>query len=79
MAVKRAISRWHPREGESEKHVERVLASVEDGSFLINRLGAAGVVDQDLAIVLLALRQRLTKDYGSGPAALMLIETGDDL
>jgi hypothetical protein len=39
-----------------------------------SRLGAAGVVDQDLAIVLLALRQRLTKDYGSGPAALMLID-----
>jgi hypothetical protein len=74
MAVMRAISQWHPREGESEKHVERVLTSVEDGSFLINRLGAAGVVDQDLAIVLLALRQRLTNDYGSGPAALMLID-----
>ena len=57
-----------------EKYVERVLTSVEDGSFLINRLGAAGVVDQDLAIVLLALRQRLTQDYGSGPAALMLID-----
>jgi hypothetical protein len=74
MAVMRAISQWHPREGESEKHVERVLTSVEDGSFLLDRLGAAGVVDQDLAIVLLALRQRLTKDYGSGPAALMLID-----
>jgi hypothetical protein len=74
MAVTRAISRWHPREGESEDHVERVLANFEDGSFLIDRLGAAGVVDQDLAIVLLALRQRLTKDYGSGPAALMLID-----
>jgi hypothetical protein len=53
MAVTRAISRWHPRDGENEKHVERVLTSVEDGSFLLNRLGAAGVVDQDLAIVLL--------------------------
>jgi hypothetical protein len=27
-----------------------------------------------LAIVMLALRQRLTEDYGSGPAALMLID-----
>jgi hypothetical protein len=27
-----------------------------------------------LAIVLLALRQRLTKDYGSGPATVMLID-----
>jgi hypothetical protein len=40
----RAISRWHPRECESEEHVERVLTSVEDGSFLLDRLGAAGVV-----------------------------------
>jgi hypothetical protein len=73
-ALTRAISRWHPRECESEEHVERVLTSVEDGSFLLDRLGAAGVVDQDLAIVLLALRQRLTKDYGSGPANVMLID-----
>jgi hypothetical protein len=74
MAVMRAISQWHPREGESEKRVERVLTSVEDGSFLINRLGAAGVVDQDLAIVLLDLRRRLIDEYGDTPAAMMLID-----
>ena len=74
MAVMRAISQWHPREGESEKHVERVLTSVEDGSFLINRLGAAGVVDQDLAIVLLDLRRRLVDEYGDTVAATMLID-----
>ena len=74
MAVMRAISQWHPRDGESEKHVERVLTSVEDGSFLINRLGAAGVVDQDLTIVLLDLRRRLIDEYGDTPAAMMLID-----
>src|ERR1700733_4485381 len=74
MAVMRAISQWHPREDESEEHVERVLTSVEDGSFLINRLGAAGVVDQDLAIVLLDLRRRFIDEYGDTPAAMMLID-----
>ncbi len=74
MAVTRAISQWHPRDGDSEKHVERVQTSVEDGSFLINRLGAAGVVDQDLAIVLLDLRRRLIDEYGCSPAAMMLID-----
>ncbi len=74
MAVTRAISRWHPRKGDGEGHVERVLESFESGSFLINRLGAAGVVDQDLAIILLDLRRRLMDDYGSGPVAMMLID-----
>jgi len=74
MAVTRAISRWHSREGDSERHVERVLANFRDGSFLIDRFGAAGVVDQDLAIVLLELRRRLIEGYGGGPAAMMLID-----
>jgi hypothetical protein len=74
MAVMRAISQWHPRKGESAKYVERVLTSVEDGSFLINRLGAAGVVDQDLTIVLLDVRRRLIDEYGDTPAAKMLVD-----
>jgi len=32
------------------------------------------VVDQDLAVVLLNLRRRLIDEYGTGPAAMMLID-----
>jgi hypothetical protein len=46
----------------------------EDGSFLINRLGAEGVIDQDLVVVLLDLRRRLVADYGDTPVAMMLID-----
>jgi hypothetical protein len=46
----------------------------ENGSFLIDRMGAQGVLDQDLAVVLLHFRQRLIDDYGGGPAAMMLID-----
>ncbi len=48
--------------------------SNEDGSFLIDRLGAGLVVDQDLAVVLLNLRRRLIDEYDTGPAAMMLID-----
>ena len=71
MPVTRAIARWHPRDGESLSHVERVLPEAKGGS---NRLGASGIVDQDLAIVLLDLRKRLVADYGRGPAAALLID-----
>ncbi len=54
--------------------VERVLTSYEDGSFLIDPLGAGLVVDQDLAVVLLNLRRRLIGEYGDAPAATMLID-----
>ncbi len=74
MAVTRAMSRWYSREGDRERHVERVLSRFEDGSFLLNRLGAEGVIDQDLAVVLLHLRQRLIADYGDTPASVMLID-----
>ena len=47
---------------------------MKDGSFLIDRLGAGLVVDQDLAVVLLDLRRRLIDEYGGGPAAMMLID-----
>jgi hypothetical protein len=54
--------------------VKRVLSRFRDGSFLINRLGAECVLDQDLVIVLLDLRRRLIAEYGDGPAAMMLID-----
>lgn len=74
MAVTRAMSRWYPALGERERHTEGALTKFEDGSFLLDRLGAAGVVDQDLAVVLLHFRNRLSNEYGDGPAATMLID-----
>src|SRR5712691_5727890 len=72
LTVVRAMRRFRS-EIEREK-VERILTSYEDGSFLIDRLGAGLVVDQDLAVVLLELRRRLIDEYGGGPAAMMLID-----
>ncbi len=74
MAVTRAMHPWYPRERDRERQIERVLTSYGDGSFLINRLGAEGVIDQDLVVVLLNLRRRLIDEYGSGPSAMMLID-----
>ena len=74
MAVTRAMHPWHPRERDRERQVERVMTSYEDGSFLINRLGAEAVLDQDLAVVLLDLRRSLIDEYGSTPATMMLID-----
>ena len=53
LAVTRAMRRF--RNESEQEQVERVLSSVEDGSFLVDRLGAGSVVDQDLAVVLLTL------------------------
>ncbi len=72
LAVFRAMRRFR-NEAEQEQ-VERVLTSYEAGSFLVDRLGAGLVVDQDLAVVLLNLRRRLIDEYGTGPAAMMLID-----
>src|SRR5712691_8342000 len=72
LAVVRAMRRF--RNEAEQAQVERVLTSYEDGSFLIDRLGAGLVVDQDLAVVLLNLRRRLIDEYGTGPAAMMLID-----
>jgi hypothetical protein len=72
MAVTRAMQRFR-HEGEREQ-VERVLSSYKDGSFLVDRLGAGMVIDQDLAVVLLDLRRRLICEYGETPAAIMLID-----
>ena len=38
-----------PRERDGERQVERVMTSYEGGSFLIDRLAAGMVVDQDCA------------------------------
>ncbi len=74
MAVTRAMSRWYSRPGERERHTEQVMTRYQDGSFLINRIGAEGVIDQDLVVVLLDLRRRLIGEYGDTPAAMMLID-----
>jgi hypothetical protein len=74
MAVTRAMSRWCPAGGERESHTEQVIRRFEDGSFLLNRLGAEGVIDQELAVVLLHFRNQLSTEYGNGPAAVMLID-----
>jgi len=71
MAVTRAMRQWYPREADRESQVERVLTSYEDGSFLIDRLGAGMVVDQDLAVVLLDFRRRFKDEYGDTPAVMM--------
>jgi hypothetical protein len=74
LAVTRAMSRWHRGPDERERHTERVLMQFESGAFLLDRLGAAGVIDQDLAVVLLRFRRGLIEEYGDGPAARMLID-----
>ena len=65
LAVVRAMRRFRS-ETEQEK-VERVVTSYHDGSFLIDRLEAGLVVDQDLAVVLLDLRRRLIDEHGDTP------------
>ena len=74
MAVTRAMSRWYSRQGERERHTERVMTRFEEGSFLLNRIGAEAVIDQDLAVVLLYFRRGLIDEYGAGPAVMMLID-----
>ena len=72
MAVFRAMRRF--RNESDEEQVERALTSFEDGGFLINRIGAECALDQDLAVVLLDLRRRLTGEYGNRPTTIMLID-----
>jgi hypothetical protein len=62
MAVTRAMRRF--RDESEQDQVERVLSSFEDGRFLIDRLGAGIVADQDLAVVLLDLRALATTRRG---------------
>jgi hypothetical protein len=63
-------STWFAR----EERTERVLEQFADGALLVNRLGAEGVIDQDLVTVLLHFRRALIAEYGPGPAAMMLID-----
>jgi len=72
--VRLALSGWQPHHAEGECPSGRVLPNVEDGSFLIDKLDAAGVIDHELTAVLLDLRRRLIDDYGNGAAAAMLID-----
>jgi hypothetical protein len=72
MAVTRAMRRF--RHGDDQEQVERVLEGYDTGAFLVDRLGAEGVIDQDLAVVLVELRRRLIEDYGDGPAMVMLVD-----
>jgi hypothetical protein len=62
MAVTRAMSGWPSCPGERESRTEQTMTGFENGSFLLNRLGAGGVIDQDLAAVLLNLRRGLIDD-----------------
>jgi len=72
MGVTRAMQRF--RHENEQAQIERVLGGYETGSFLLDRLGAGCALDQDLTIVLLALRRRLTEEHGNTPAATMLID-----
>jgi hypothetical protein len=72
MAVFRAMRRF--RHESEQEQVERVLTNFEEGRFLIDRMGAESTVDPDLAVVLLDLRRRLREEYGTDPAAVMLID-----
>jgi hypothetical protein len=49
-AGERAMARWYPGAGEREGRTEQVMTRFGDGSFLLNRLGAEGVIDQDLVV-----------------------------
>ena len=68
------VASAYRREGDREHHTERILSRYASGSFLIDRLGAIGVVGQDLVVVLLDLRRRLIAEYGGSPAAMELID-----
>jgi DNA-binding winged helix-turn-helix (wHTH) protein len=63
-----------PPPAENEVSGAHATRGAEGRSFLINRLGAVGVIDPDLAAVLLELQQQLIEDYGDGAAARTLID-----
>jgi DNA-binding winged helix-turn-helix (wHTH) protein len=58
----------------NEHHASGGPASIETDSFLIGKLGIVGKIDEDLAVVLLDLQQRLIDEYTDGTAAMLLIE-----
>ena len=53
---------------------ERARGDYDKGTFLLDRLGAQGLLDPTLSAVLIELRRRLVADYGSSAAATMLID-----
>jgi hypothetical protein len=53
---------------------ERARRNHQRGAFLIERLGAAGLVDPSLTVVLMDLRRSLLATYGASAAATMLID-----
>jgi DNA-binding winged helix-turn-helix (wHTH) protein len=72
--VRLALPGLLARPAENEPQGARTMRGAEAGSFLISRLGAAGVIDADLADVLVELQHRLIDDYGDGAAAQTLID-----
>ena len=73
----RAMADWQLVTGPAEwqEVVGEAVGSIEDGSFLIERLGSARHLDPTLMAVLLVLRRRLVEEYGAESAAdLMLID-----
>jgi hypothetical protein len=52
----------------------RAHREYDSGTFVLNRLGAEGLLDPTLSAVLIELRRRLVADYGSSAAAAMLID-----
>jgi len=72
--VRLALPGLLARLAENELQGARTTPEAEPGSFLISRLGAAGVIDPDLGAVLVELQQRLIEDYGEGAAARTLID-----
>ena len=53
---------------------KRARRDYDEGTFVLNRLGAQGLLDPLLSAVLIELRRRLVTDYGSSAAATMLID-----
>jgi DNA-binding winged helix-turn-helix (wHTH) protein len=72
--VRLALPGRLPPPAENEVSGAPATRGAEGRSFLINRLGAVGVIDPDLAAVLVELQQQLIEDYGDGAAARTLID-----
>lgn len=76
-AVFRAMDGWARVESfdKWQETVQKAAEDMENGSFLIDRLGAERHLDPELMAALLILRRRLIDEYGAESAAdLMLID-----
>lgn len=76
----RAMAGWHGVTSQAgwEATVKEASEELNNGSFLIERLGAERYLDPKLMAVLLVLRRRLIDENGGpavGPAELMMIDT----